>query len=108
MFPNTSFCNTYGQSERAANITLFLTRAQFEEESSLICSVGMSTQFTRIKLVDEQGNESSSGEADGIREDSIVHMNMESLKYRELTDYVVLSNYVSEKKHGWQKNLSEF
>ena len=33
---------------------------------------------------------------DGVSEDNIVHMNLESLKYRNLTDYLSFYDYVSE------------
>jgi uncharacterized protein len=46
--------------------------------------------------------------SDGIPEDSIVHMNMESLKYRELTDYVALYDYVSAKIMGGRKTYLIF
>lgn len=34
---------------------------------------------------------------DGVSEDHIIHMNLESLKYRELTDYLSFYDYVSER-----------
>lgn len=63
MFPRTTVCNTYGQSERAANTILFLTREQFAREPELINSVGKVTQFSQIKLLDDGGNEADCGEA---------------------------------------------
>lgn len=33
---------------------------------------------------------------DGVSEDNIIHMNLESLKYRKLTDYLSFYDYVSE------------
>ncbi len=33
---------------------------------------------------------------DGVAEDNIIHMNLESLKYRKLTDYLSFYDYVSE------------
>ncbi len=33
---------------------------------------------------------------DGVAEDNIIHMNLESLKYRELTDYLSFYDYVSQ------------
>lgn len=34
---------------------------------------------------------------DGVSEDNIIHMNLESLKYRNLTDYLSFYDYVSER-----------
>ncbi len=34
---------------------------------------------------------------DGVPEDNIIHMNLESLKYRKLTDYLCFYDYVSER-----------
>lgn len=34
---------------------------------------------------------------DGVSEDNIIHMNLESLKYRKLTDYLSFYDYVSER-----------
>ncbi len=34
---------------------------------------------------------------DGVSEDNIVHMNLESLKYRNLTDYLSFYDYISER-----------
>ena len=34
----------------------------------------------------------------GVSEDHIVHMNLESLRYRDLTDYLSFYDYVSEKR----------
>ncbi|MCM1092069.1 MAG: ATP-binding protein [Butyrivibrio sp.] len=34
---------------------------------------------------------------DGVTEDHIIHMNLESLKYRELTDYLSFYDYISER-----------
>ena len=33
---------------------------------------------------------------DGVSEDNIIHMNLESLKYRSLVDYLSFYDYVSE------------
>ena len=34
---------------------------------------------------------------DGVSEDNIIHMNLESLKYRSLVDYLTFYDYVSER-----------
>ena len=37
---------------------------------------------------------------DGIRESNIIHMNLESLRYRELSDYISFYDYVSQRITG--------
>lgn len=60
----------------------------------------------------------------GVSEDRIIHMNMESLKYRELTDYIAFYDYVRAKivssgksylifdelqaVNGWEKAIESF
>lgn len=63
LFPEASLCNTYGQTERAANTILYLTREEFEEDRSMAASIGAATQFSEIRLTDEQGRETNQGEA---------------------------------------------
>lgn len=63
LFPNASLCNTYGQTERAANTILYLTREEFEKDHSMAASIGVATQFSEIRLIDEKGKEANQGEA---------------------------------------------
>lgn len=44
----------------------------------------------------------------GVSEDHIVHMNLESLRYRDLTDYLSFYDYVSEKIQGSGKTYLIF
>lgn len=44
----------------------------------------------------------------GVSEDHIVHMNLESLRYRDLTDYLSFYDYVSEKIRGSGKTYLIF
>lgn len=44
---------------------------------------------------------------DGVPEDNIIYMNLESLKYRKLTDYLSFYDYVSERIAKAGKNLSD-
>lgn len=63
LFPKAVLCNTYGHSERAANTILFLTREEFEQNPERLTSIGKLTQFSELRLVDEEGREGSCGEA---------------------------------------------
>ena len=45
---------------------------------------------------------------DGVSEDNIVHMNLESLKYRNLTDYLSFYDYVSERIIKGERNYLIF
>ncbi|MCM1326683.1 MAG: ATP-binding protein [Bacteroidales bacterium] len=45
---------------------------------------------------------------DGVTEDNIIHMNLESLKYRKLTDYLSFYDYVSEHIIGTGKTYLIF
>lgn len=63
MFPKAGVSNTYGQSERAANTIICLTREGFERNPVLASSVGHATQFSEIRLVGRDGKDSSIGEA---------------------------------------------
>lgn len=63
LFPEASLCNTYGQTERAANTILYLTRDEFEKNHSMAASIGTATQFSEIRLIDEKGRETNQGEA---------------------------------------------
>ena len=63
LFPNAVLCNTYGHSERAANTILFLTREEFAKNPELLSSIGKATQFSELRLVDENGYTGVCGEA---------------------------------------------
>lgn len=44
----------------------------------------------------------------GIGEENIIHMNLESLRYRNLNDYIALYNYVSNKISPNAKTYLQF
>ena len=45
---------------------------------------------------------------DGVPEENIIHMNLESLRYRKLTDYLAFYDYVSERIAGEGKTYLIF
>lgn len=63
LFQNASLCTTYGQTERAANTVLYLSREEFAREPCLASSIGKVTQYSEVKLLDGKGNEVDEGEA---------------------------------------------
>ena len=44
----------------------------------------------------------------GVKESNIIHINFESLKYRDLTDYIALYDYISANIQKEEKNYLIF
>lgn len=63
LFPNSRVSNTYGQSERSANTIIFFDRDCMDEVEKRASSIGYETQFSQIRLLDDNGSDADAGEA---------------------------------------------